>query len=260
MHHVSPSSLTDLSSRVSYLQSFLTFDPSTDGPTLTSSTELLQPVLSQLLDAVYTNLLSFDITAKSFAPKQQTHEADIKYAGGNAKVEELSLGHENIKFRRNFLKGYFLKILSTKDWSPRSSIWDYLDKVGLMHTGNPSAPGFAHRAKKPSLRVEYMHMGLLLGFVEQAVAGVIMTTEAEGWDTKKKGDVIVAWNKLVWIQNDLFARHYTIDWDVGVVPKPNPVTEAENTLRTTKQRRIELFGILVLGIAIGGFLIRLLGN
>ncbi|KAL9618944.1 MAG: hypothetical protein Q9160_006408 [Pyrenula sp. 1 TL-2023] len=260
MHHISPSSLAHLSSRVSYLQSFLTFDSTTDGPSLTSSAEVLRPVLSQLLDAVYTNLLSFDITAKSFAPKQQTHEADIKYAGGNTKVEELSLDHENIKFRRDFLKGYLLKILSTKDWSPQSPIWDYLDKVGIMHTGNPSAPGFAHRGKKPSLRVEYMHMGLLLGFVEQAVAGVVLSTEAEGWDTKKKGNVLVAWNKLVWIQNDLFARHYTVDWDVGVVPKANPAMEAINTLRATNQRRTELLGILVLGIAIGSLFIRLLGH
>lgn len=259
MHHITPASLANLSERVRYLQSFLGFEPGTSGPSLTSSAALLQPVLSQLLDAVYSNLLSFDITAKSFAPAQQTEEADIKYTGCNSNVTELSLEHPNIKFRRNFLKGYLLKILTTKDWSPESSIWDYLDKVGIMHTGNLSAPGFAHRAKKPSLRVEYMHMGLLLGFVEQAVAGVILETEADGWDAKKKGEVIVAWNQFVWIQNDLFARHYVEDWDVGTIPTANPPSKTSNILRTANQGRMDLLVTLCIGVVLGSLLIRISG-
>lgn len=259
MHHVSPSSLAILPERIRYLQSFLSFEPKTSGPSLTSSAALLQPVLPQLLNAVYTNLLSFDITAKSFAPAQQTQEADIKYSGGHARVEDLNLEHENIKFRMTFLKGYLLKILTTKDWSPEAPIWRYLDNVGIMHTGDSSAPGFAHRAKKPSLRVEYMNMGLLLGFVEQAVAGVILNAEAEGWDAKKKGEVTVAWNQFVWIQNDLFARHYTMDWDIGTVPKGNPVTETRNALQLVNKRRMEMLGALLVGAVIGSFVIRLIG-
>ena len=38
----------------------------------------------------------------------------------------------------------------------------YVDNVGLMHTGKP---GFKHREKRPELRVEYIHIGALLGYV-----------------------------------------------------------------------------------------------
>lgn len=65
-----------------------------------------------------------------------------------------------------------------------------------MHTG---LPGFAHRAKKPELRVEYIHMGALLGFVVDIVVGAVM--DMDEVDNVMKGRVIRALNKVVWIQN-----------------------------------------------------------
>lgn len=71
-----------------------------------------------------------------------------------------------------------------------------------MHTG---LPGFKHREKKPELRVEYIHMSVLLGYVVDIVVGAVMEMEIEN---VMKSRVIRALNKVVWIQNDLFARHY----------------------------------------------------
>lgn len=95
-----------------------------------------------------------------------------------------------------------MKLVTTSDLSPTSPFWTYLDKVAIMHTGKA---GFKDREKKPELRVEYIHIGALLGYVLNVVIGAAMTLEI---DTETKSKVILALNKVLWIQNDLFARHY----------------------------------------------------
>lgn len=72
-----------------------------------------------------------------------------------------------------------------------------------MHTG---LPGFKHRVKKPELKVDYIHMSALLGFVEDIVVGAVLGMDEI--DLAMKGKVIRAFNKVLWIQNDLMARHY----------------------------------------------------
>lgn len=72
-----------------------------------------------------------------------------------------------------------------------------------MHTGKP---GFKHRAKRPDLRVEYIHMNALLGYVMDIVISAVIGMD--GVEMEMKGRVIRAFNKVVWIQNDLFSRHY----------------------------------------------------
>jgi Protoglobin len=84
-----------------------------------------------------------------------------------------------------------------------------------MHTGKP---GFRHRENRPDLRVEYIHMGALLGYVVDIVVGAVM--EMDEIDNLMKSRVIRALNKVVWIQNDLFARHYIGKVDVETVTPP----------------------------------------
>ena len=80
-----------------------------------------------------------------------------------------------------------------------------------MHTGQP---GFKHRAKRPELRVEYIHMSALLGYVVDIVIGAVMEMKEEDVSMEMKSKVLRALNKVVWIQNDLFARHYVKDVEV----------------------------------------------
>lgn len=80
-----------------------------------------------------------------------------------------------------------------------------------MHTGKS---GFKSREKKPELRVEYIHIGALLGYVLNVVIGATMALDIDG---ESKSKVILALNKVPWVQNDLFARHYL---DAG---QPNTV-------------------------------------
>ncbi|EFQ97995.1 hypothetical protein MGYG_01031 [Nannizzia gypsea CBS 118893] len=200
IQHVDEQELeTSLASRVNYLKAFLKFTDE-DGAALQSAKPLVAPALPAILDAIYTNLIGFDVTAKSFVPPQPEQD---KSTVATTSVAELSLTHPNILHRKDFLKAYLVKLVSNSDWSDESKFWEYLDKVGVMHTGKP---GFKHREKRPELRVEVMHMSLLLGFVEDIVLQATMG--AEDLDIQTKTKVIRAFNKVLWIQNDLFQKHY----------------------------------------------------
>ena len=86
-----------------------------------------------------------------------------------------------------------------------------MDHVAVMHTGQP---GFKRREKRPELRVEYMHMALLLGFLEDMVVEAVAAMDDVELETKVK--VLRGWNKVLWIQNDLFAKYYVKDVrDIG---------------------------------------------
>jgi hypothetical protein len=205
MQHVSAASLTSLTERVTYLSSFLDLGPS-DTEALLASAPLIAPLVPAVLDAVYTKLLSYDITAQAFVAKNTDYEGEVV-----KNVAELTLEHPQIALRKDFLKNYLVKLVTTKDLSPDSKFWVYLNNVGIMHTGHP---GFKHREKRPDLRVEYIHMGALLGYVVDIVVGAVMTMDEV--DNVMKSRVIRALNKVIWIQNDLMARHYIEGDGVGV--------------------------------------------
>ncbi|KAG5652541.1 hypothetical protein H0H81_004651 [Sphagnurus paluster] len=188
--HIDPASLKDLPTRIKYLRDFIEFTPD-DAATLHAAAPVVAPLVPVVVDAVYTKLFSFDITAAAFVPRQ------TGYDGATPKsVDELNLDHPQIEFRKDFLAGYLAKLVSL-DYAKDAS-WEYLNKVGLMHTG---AAGFAHRAKKPELRVEYIHTGILLGYVQDILINAVLTHPA--LDIGTKTAVLRAVNK-----NDLFARHY----------------------------------------------------
>ena len=98
MQHISASSLEDLPSRVSYLSQFMNLGPS-DTEALLASAPLVAPLVPSILDAVYSKLLSFDITAQVFVPK------NTDFTGETVKnVQELTLDHPQIAMRKDFLK------------------------------------------------------------------------------------------------------------------------------------------------------------
>ncbi|MCJ1389558.1 hypothetical protein MMC18_002415 [Xylographa bjoerkii] len=240
MQHISPSSLTSLAPRLTYTSSFLHFTES-DGAAIHASGPLIAPLLQVVLDAIYTNLLRFDITAKAFVPATS---ADPATTPAPSVPQDLNLEHGHIRRQMHFLQGYLLKIVKTEDWSPTSPLWTYMDKIAIAHTG---LPGFQHRAKQPELRVEYMHLGLLLGYVEDVVVGAVMGMDAI--DLATKTSVVRAWNKLLWIQNDLFARKYVVDRDTGETPVGLDVKSQDGNLKN--------FAIAFLSILFGIFLARL---
>jgi hypothetical protein len=134
MEHISPESLAHLPTRVDYLRKFIDFT-SEDAAALHAAKPLVAPLVPVVVDAVYTKLLSFDITSKAFTPYQTGQKT-----GAPAKLEDLSHGHPQIRFRKDFLTRYLVQLVSM-DYASAES-WEYLDKVALMHTGNV---GFKHR-------------------------------------------------------------------------------------------------------------------
>ncbi|MCJ1331573.1 hypothetical protein MMC10_008264 [Thelotrema lepadinum] len=200
MQHISSTSLsTSLPSRLSYVQSFLAFEPS-DGSAIQASAPLLKPLIPTVLDGIYTKLLSYDITAAAFVPKLG-HELDA--SSEPQSPTELTLQHPHIRRQMHFLRGYIIRVAGNSDWSPEAELWTYLDRVAVMHTGSP---GFKHRERRPELRVEFTHLALLLGYLEDMIVGAVMGMEEVDLPTRLS--VVRAWNKLLWIQNDLFAKHY----------------------------------------------------
>jgi hypothetical protein len=98
MEHIEASSLEDLPSRIAYLSSFLNLNAS-DGEALQAAKPLIAPSIPTILDTVYVKLLSFDITAKAFVPKNTGYEGETAKS-----VQELTLNHPQITLRKDFLK------------------------------------------------------------------------------------------------------------------------------------------------------------
>lgn len=152
MEHIDPASLEALPSRIAYLKNFLDFT-SQDAAVLTSIQPLLAPMLPGILDAVYEKLLCFDITAASFTSRNTDYHGQVSRT-----VRELTVDSPQIQWRKTFMSGYLTHLLEA-DYEDAKT-WEYMDKVGIMHTGKP---GFKHREGEKALRVEYVHMSLLLG-------------------------------------------------------------------------------------------------
>jgi len=154
MRNITPESLDNLSSRVAYTRDFINFTEA-DAATLHTAKPYLAPLIPSVVDAVYTKLFDFNITAQSFIPRQTGYTGETPTS-----LEDLTLDHPQIIFRKDFLSGYIVKLV-TMDYSDIKS-WEYLDKVGRMHTGVEDS-GFKHREKKPGLHVDYVHCALLFG-------------------------------------------------------------------------------------------------
>jgi hypothetical protein len=91
MEHITNESLQHLETRISYLKAFLDLT-NIDAEILSSAQPLINPLIQGILNAVYTKLLSFDITASIFVPK---------YTDENGKM---TLAHPQIVMRKDFLR------------------------------------------------------------------------------------------------------------------------------------------------------------
>jgi hypothetical protein len=87
-----------------------------------------------------------------------------------------------------------LVALVTRDYDAK--MVGYLDMVGKIHTP---------KAGSPDLDVPLVQMNALMGFVSDALTNVILGL---GLDRDMEVKTLRAFNKLLWIQNDLITRHY----------------------------------------------------
>ena len=188
MKHIDETRLeTDLGYRFGYLAEFMAFGPE-DIQTVHGVAGALAPLVPSLVDAVYDKLFGYDATKRHFLPRQSGYEGETP-----SDLASLTQDHEMIQFRKQHL-GRYLVTLVTKPYDEQ--MVGYLDMVGKIHTP---------KAGSKDLNVPLVQMNALMGFVSDAVVQTIIGLNLE---RSKEVAALRAFNKLLWIQNDLINRHY----------------------------------------------------
>ena len=188
MQHIDESRLEkDLGYRFGYVSEFMGFDAG-DVAVIHALASHLAPLVPELVDAVYIKLFRYDATKRHFVPRQFGYEGAAPHD-----LASLSLDHEQIKFRKAHLANYVKKLVTG---AYDQKMVGYLDFVGKMHTD---------RAGSPDIQVPLVQMNALMGFVADALLSTILGLDL---DAAMKTKAVRAFNKLLWLQNDLITRHY----------------------------------------------------
>ncbi|CCX14274.1 Protoglobin-domain-containing protein [Pyronema domesticum] len=202
---------TSLESRVEYLHSFLDFGAD-DVQALALASKYIKTLIPAVVNLVYKKLLKYDITARAFTTRSTSYSGPVD-----------SIPDENspqIKYRKMFLRGYLQKLCSDPS---KFEFWEYLDKVGMMHVG---------MGRKHPLHVEYIHIGVCLGYIQDVIFEAILSHPRLRMDQKMA--IIKALGKVMWIQNDLFAKWYVRDGAEFEGSLDEIQIEAEGVLRGKK--------------------------
>ncbi|KAH9818575.1 Protoglobin [Teratosphaeria destructans] len=189
MEHFSREELyTSLPTRIQYLKTYLDFGED-DVLALVQGQPYFKMLMPGIVDMVYRKLLQCDLTARVFRNRDSRSEVDPEVW-----PEQNSTAIQN---RKIFLRWYFTKLTS----EPTSmEYWEYLDKVGYMHTG---------RGRRNPLHVDYVFLGACLGNIQDSITEAILSQPK--LDCQKKIAIVRAVGKVIWIQNDLLARWHCSD-------------------------------------------------
>jgi hypothetical protein len=178
---------TDLGYRFDYVSKFLGFGTD-DVAVIHASAAKLAPLVPGLVDAVYARLIQQDATWRHFLTRQSGYEGEVPMT-----LDQLTLDHPQIAFRKQHL-GRYLAALMTKPYDGK--MLEYLDMVGKIHTP---------KAGSKEIDVPLVQMNALMGFVADALTATILGL---GLDRATEAKALRAFGKLLWLQNDLIARHY----------------------------------------------------
>jgi hypothetical protein len=178
---------SDLSYRFHYVSEFMGFGTE-DVAAIHASAPVLAPLVPTLVNAVYQKLHRYDATWRHFFPRQDGYDGPVPKS-----LEELTEDHPMIRYRKEHLARY-LTALVTRPYDGKTVA--YLDKVGQMHTS---------KAGSAEIFVPLVQMNALLGFVADALTNTILSLSLERGQEVR---TVRAFNKLLWLQNDLINRHY----------------------------------------------------
>ena len=188
MKHINEQRLeSDLAYRFQYLAEFMDFGEA-DISAIHGAALAIAPLVPSLVNAVYDKLHLYDATWRHFLPRQTGYEGAVPTT-----LAEVTPDHQMIQFRKEHL-GRYLAALVTKPYDGK--MVSYLDMVGKMHTP---------KAGSKELDVPLVQMNALLGFVADALTATILGL---GLDRETEVRTLRAFNKLLWLQNDLINRHY----------------------------------------------------
>jgi hypothetical protein len=178
---------SDLAYRFGYTSGFMGFGEA-DIKAIHGAAGLLAPVVPALVDAVYGKLFEQDATWRHFVPKQHGYDGILP-----TNLAELTPDHPMIQFRKQHLSRYLVTLV-TKPYDGK--MLEYLDMVGKIHTD---------KAGSANIRVPLVQMNALMGFVTDALIATICSLNLDR-DTELA--TLRAFNKLLWLQNDMITRHY----------------------------------------------------
>lgn len=188
MQHIDENCLeTDLEYRFNYLADFMGFGEEDIGA-IHGAAEVLGPIVPQLVDAIYEKLFTYDATKRHFVPRQPGDEGPVP-----ENIDALEQDHELIEFRKQHLGRYLVRLVS-KPYDGKMAT--YLDMVGKMHTP---------KAGSKQLDVPLVQMNAMMGFLADALLAAIA---GMGLDRDVEVRTQRAFNKLLWLRNDLINRHY----------------------------------------------------
>lgn len=188
MKHINEKRLeSDLAYRFQYLTEFVGFGEA-EIEAIHAAAPAIAPLVPSLVNAVYDKLHLYDATWRHFVPRQSGYEGVVP-----ATLEDVTPDHQMIQFRKEHL-GRYLAALVTRPYDAK--MVGYLDMVGKMHTP---------KAGSEELDVPLVQMNALLGFVADALTATIMNL---GLERATEVQTLRAFNKLLWLQNDLINRHY----------------------------------------------------
>ena len=179
---------SDVGYRFQYLTEFMGFSEA-DIAAIHGAAPAVAPLVPALVDAVYDKLANYSATWRHFVPKQSGYDGAVPPT-----LEELRPDHPQIAFRKQHLARY-LAALVTRPYDGK--MVEYLDMVGRIHTD---------KAGSKEIAVPLVQMNSLMGFVADAFMATILGL---GLPRDTEVATLRAFNKLLWLQNDLIARHYT---------------------------------------------------
>jgi hypothetical protein len=177
----------DLGYRFQYLTEFMGFGED-DIAAIHGAAAVLAPLVPSLVDAVYDKLSGYSSTWRHFAEKQHGYDGELP-----ADAQSLTMDAEVIKFRKEHLARYLTRLV-TNPYD--AQMVQYLDLVGKIHTPLAGAG---------QLAVPLVQMNALMGFVADAFVATILSLNL---DRETEVSALRAFNKLLWLQNDLISRHY----------------------------------------------------
>lgn len=180
MKHIDVAAIRERpSARFSFLAEFCQFGDD-DWKALDESLPLLAPLLPDLLDRLYEHLLAHDDTRRIFLGERGDVDPDY------------------IALRKEHMTEWIMAAMTLRD---PDELARYVTKVGRRHLGVVGDP---ERAVPPR------YMVALISFIQTEISNALFQSASD--DVPKLQRMLLAWNKILVIQLELFLKAIAPRW------------------------------------------------
>ncbi|GES63776.1 hypothetical protein AFGD_004294 [Aspergillus terreus] len=176
---------TSFGKRMEYIKAFVGFTDD-DAIIFNKGAKYLKAAIPTLAHRLYERMLEFDITARALRTRTTTSDSPVD--------DLFTIDSPQVQRRKIFWKWYLTRFCSDPS---QLEYWEYLDKVGRMHTG---------KILMHPLTIEYVHMNACIGYLKQMLLETISLHP--DMSIQFKFAFIRSVSKILCVQNDLIARCY----------------------------------------------------